>query len=313
MTNFSDYILIFNQKSPLINRLTSDTLMGGFLYYLSLFDKQKFLEFYDKFCLGEPPFLTSSFFPYFYLPVNGNFLLSFVKEKENLSVVKKIKKISFVEEGFFEEKDKEGFLFRKIEEKDESYYLHIKREMVNIKDKKENQGQALPYTIDGYYFKDKKGYFLLRIFEEKEKDFIIDFFKQIFNFGIGKRVSVNFNHFEFEDLRKIELKNEGESFLNLSFCQFKGEEKNLIEPLFFDIEEKNPRLGPIFSLGRPFKKSFFGIKEGGVFKAKDKRPFFGMVNKSLYPKENFLPIQIVYCLPYYFYYEKNFNYDFGDN
>jgi len=62
MTNFSDYILIFNQKSPLINQLTSDTLMGGFLYYLSLFDKQKFLEFYDKFCLGEPPFLTSSFF-----------------------------------------------------------------------------------------------------------------------------------------------------------------------------------------------------------------------------------------------------------
>jgi len=94
---------------------------------------------------------------------------------------------------------------------------------------------------------------------------------------------------------------DGDYFLNLSFCQFKKEEKNYISPEYFDIEEKNPRLGPIFSSGKPFKSSFFGIKEGSIFKTKEKKPFFGQVNPNLYPKrQKFFPIQVLFCLPYYF-------------
>jgi len=83
MNNFSDYILIFNQKSPFINPITSDTLMGGFLYYLSLKDKAIFSSFYQEFYNGKPPFLTSSFFPYPYIPIDWNFLLSLLEKEDD--------------------------------------------------------------------------------------------------------------------------------------------------------------------------------------------------------------------------------------
>lgn len=301
MNDWKDYILIFNQKSPFISPITSDTLMGGFLYYLSLYDKSAFASFYQDFYNGNPPFITSSFFPFGHIPINGNFLISFFSTDEQNIIGKKIKKINFVKRNFFEGQDKKSYLDILVKKPSFGYFDLVKREMVNIKDKKENEGNTLPYTFKGYFFKNKKGYFFLRVFKLEKKALIVSLFKEIFLYGLGKRSSINFNYFEFEKEEEIEIGRQGNYFINLSLCQFQNNEKDFIEPLFFDIEEKNPRLGPIYGKNKPFKNSFFAIKEGSVFKSNTQKPFFGQANINLYPKsQDFYPLQILYCLPYYF-------------
>jgi len=301
MGNYQDYLLIFNQRSPFLNPITSDTLMGGFLYYLSLYDKSTFTSFYQDFYNNNPPFITSSLFPFEYIPINSNFLASFFSTEEKNTIGKKIKKINFVKKDFFEIADKKNYLQSLVENSSFSYFDLVKKEMVNIKDKEKNDNRALPYTFKGYFFKNKKAYFFLRVFKLEKKELIISLFKDIFFYGLGKRSSINFNHFEFEKEEAIKISQEGDYFINLSFFQFDSNEKDLVEPLFFDIEEKNPRLGPIYGKSKPFKNSFFGVKEGSIFKTKEKRSFFGRVNPGLYPKnKDFFPIQILYCLPYYF-------------
>ena len=301
MNNFKDYILVFNQKSPFINPITSDTLMGGFLYYLSLYDKSAFVSFYKDFYNNNPPFITSSLFPFSYIPINFNFLSSFFSVDEKNDFGKKIKKINFVKKFFFEAEDKKNYLRLLAEKSSFDYFNLVKREMVNIKNKEENEGKVLPYTFKGYFFKNKKAYFFLRIFKLEKKELIVSLFKEIFLYGLGKRSSINFNYFEFEKEEEIEIGRQGDYFINLSLCQFQNNEKDFIEPLFFDIEEKNPRLGPFYGKDKPFKNSFFAIKEGSVFRSKVKSPFYGRVNTNLYPKsQDFYPLQILYCLPYYF-------------
>ncbi len=255
------YRLKIKIKGYFVNPITGDQLNGGFLYYLSLVNKEMFNLFFEEFIKNQPPFVFSSFLPSGYLPINSQFLTNHLFSDLLKDESKIIKKIKFIPAKYFSElsnlKKDELLMIAK-----EKIIIEEKLAKVSIKnDTLYNQG------IISYTSKYADVYFS---FSNFEFDDISSYLEEYLAYFVGKKVSAGFSNFSLFSSEKLENLGSGDYLINLSTFIPKKEEANLYQPLFFDFFTKYPKLGNLFDGGNPFKKKIILVKEGSVFKKKTK-------------------------------------------
>lgn len=261
-----DFKLIFTQKSPLTNPLSSDTIFGAFFYYLFLENEKKAKEYLGHFVSGDPPFIVSSLIPYQFLPFLGGGLVE-IRSFSDQGKIKKTKKIEYLHEKTLQNLDcSDEYL------KEESPYVAEKRIFVNLREE-----ESLPYGLNLLWVKSKRLSLYLRIFKVEDENLIVEQVKKIFLFGIGKKFSIGLNHLEFQSIDPVEISNEGDYFINLSAFIPKKQESDYLNPIYYQLIPKYPRHGLIFGQEKPFKNKIFYLKEGSLFKTSKKQAFYGTV------------------------------------
>ncbi len=284
-----DFKLVFTQKSPLTNSLSSDTIFGAFFYYLFLEDEEKAKEYHRLFVSGYPPFIVSSLIPYRFLPFLGGGLVE-LKSISDREKMKRIKKIEYLNEETLPNLTHLGDL-----PKYDSPYVAEKRVYVNLKGE-----ESLPYGLNLLWIKSRKLSLYLRILKEDDKELIIEQLKKVFLFGIGKKFSVGLNHLEFESIDTVDIPSDGDYFINLSAFIPQKQEADYLEPVFYQLNPKYPRHGLIFGQGTPFKKKIFYLKEGSLFKAIKNKSFYGVVISRGLSRIIEETLGIYLCYPYFF-------------
>lgn len=201
------YRLKIKNKGYFINPITGDQLNGGFLYYLSLVNKELFQLFFDTFLKDNPPFLFSSFFPSGYLPINSQFIVSALVENLSKDETKSLKKISFLPVDFFSkfsQLNKDNLLSISQEK-----IFNIKKlAKVSIKNDTLYNEQLITFSsnmIDLYLF-----------IENFDFDDIKNYLEEFICFFVGKKVSVGFSNFSLISGSKMDNLGSGDYFINLS-------------------------------------------------------------------------------------------------
>lgn len=270
-----DYFIKLKVKSAFLSKITGDQLNGGFLYFLSLKDRDFFNLLYDLFIKNKPPFLFSSIFPSGYLPINANFLIKEILAGDlDREEQKKIKKIEYLPIEFF------------------SGLKENRREILNQKEKKLIYSSSLTkislknktlFNQKIYQIEKKEVDIFLRLFDDSLEKYFQNNLDEFFSFFVGKRVSVGFCNFELLELKKYDLKKIGSFFINLSPFVPKENEKQLYQPLDYEFFIKYPKAGILTGGRNPFKKKIIMIKEGSVFQSKTDNEilYFGTILKSV--------------------------------
>lgn len=267
------YRLKIKIKGFFANPITGDQLNGGFLYYLSLVNKDLFELFFEGFKKGKPPFIFSSFLPEGYLPINSQFIVYHILQELTKDETKILKKINFLPIDFFprlSELKKDDFI--KISENNA-----VKKEKlakVSLKNDTLYNQQLISFTS-----KMADVYFAFDNFEFGDvKDYLQDFIA----YFIGKKVSVGFSNFILVSWEELTDLGSGEYFINLSPFIPKKEEENFYQPLYFEFFTKYPKMGSLIGGGNPFKKKVILVKEGSVFVIKkEKNTIFKYAGLSL--------------------------------
>ncbi len=299
--------LIFNQKSYFSNLISSDMIIGGFLYYLAIEDKIRFEKYLRDFKNYQPPFLVSGVLPHDYLPFLGGNFVEIFDDISNKDQLKKLKKINYLKKVIV--LNLKNNLNYQVVLANNADLIKDSKIQVNIKDRRINDGENLPYEIDIYHFKEKEKLInqsdiYLKVFNKEEESFIIDFLKKIFTFyGLGKKANVGFNQLKLSDIDEIDFPDVGDYFINLSAFIPKKDEKNQFSVLSTEIVAKRPKHGKYFGGDKPFKRQIFYLKEGSLFKLinkKEENDFFGEILTSNLSLTIPSTIGVYYCFPFYF-------------
>lgn len=291
-------MIIYLKPRSAFPELHSDTIFGALYSAVSeLYDDEEklraIIEFEEK-----PPFIISSAFPFVYN--NEEKILFFPKpieepkksESAGIDVVKKWKKVKYIEKTIFEswrsgeiDEDKilkefnqyivrKGLFFDKsLEIPEEDFRINELNSPRNTVNRITQASDNLFYST-GYYYKNAGLFFLVRLFDQRYKEIVEGAMRFLSDRGFGGDISAGRGQFDFECedtniLREIP----GERFIMLSRYTPNGDELKCSDDCWYEIGMKRGRTPD----GRVKKQIRFFV-EGSTFPDLNKE-YYGRIVK----------------------------------
>ena len=303
-------MLIYIKPLSTFPKLHSDTLFGAITSAISELYPEILEEMIKEFNDGRPPFILSSPFPYIYndetkVRFYPKIILDYDSSTINRDILKKYKKINFIDEEIFlslingdlTELDLLSKYGEYYEYKYGEYYEsgsllmtknygingHIGSNILpnNSVNRLTNESDAIFYS-QGDTFQNMGLFFIINFFDEEYEDIIKNVFKFLKDRGFGRDLSTGKGQFDYEisdDLVKEFENSDGNSFTTLSRYIPTPDDLNKInEYSAYEIDSKRGRhpSGEIRKEVKFFKEgsSFpnYQLTYGNIIKSSDVNP-----------------------------------------
>ena len=295
-------MLIYIKPLSTFPKLHSDTLFGAITSAISELYPEILEDMLKEFSDGRPPFILSSAFPYIYneetkVRFYPKIILDYDSSSINRDILKKYKKINFIEEDIFlslingdltelDILNKYGEYYESgslLMTKDYGIDAHISGNILpnNSVNRLTNESDAIFYS-QGDTFQNMGLFFIINFFDKEYENIIKNVFKFLKDRGFGRDLSTGKGQFDYEvsdDLLE-EFKNcEGQCFTTLSRYIPTSEDLDKInEYSAYEIDSKRGRhpSGEIRKEVKFFKEGStfpnYQLTYGNIFKSSDVNP-----------------------------------------
>ena len=295
-------MLIYIKPLSTFPKLHSDTLFGAITSAISELYPEILEDMLKEFSDGRPPFILSSAFPYIYneetkVRFYPKIILDYDSSSINRDILKKYKKVNFIEEDIFlslingdltelDILNKYGEYYESgslLMTKDYGIDAHISGNILpnNSVNRLTNESDAIFYS-QGDTFQNMGLFFIINFFDKEYADIIKNVFKFLKDRGFGRDLSTGKGQFDYEisDDLLVEFKNcEGQCFTTLSRYIPTSEDLDKInEYSAYEIDSKRGRhpSGEIRKEVKFFKEGStfpnYQLTYGNIFKSSDVNP-----------------------------------------
>lgn len=288
-------MLVYIRPKSKFPPLHSDTIFGAIIYSISQIYPEKLDKIISQFTENtlKPPFMVSSAFP-FIDSTEGpvKFFPRIIDQpvKSNPEMMKKFKKVEFIQEEIFQKwvsgKFNEGDIIGKLGEYVLEDNLLLSQEISSSFGRKPiiepknsinrlNGGSENIFYAMGDNYHNMGLFFMVKIIDSEFEEYIHAALKFLQDRGFGRDISTGGGQFSYE-IQQIDLEEgDGNHFLTLSrYIPSKEELEVMARDSWFEIGSKRGR-----SSSGEIRKQVRFFKEGSTFKHTD-NDYYGRVVES---------------------------------
>ncbi len=258
------YKLTFELKSPLITPIQGDTLFGHICWGIAYnHGEAELLSFLDSYST-KPPLVISDGFPYGFLP--KPILKQYFSDKEpnleELSLIKKLKKLKYIPEKMFEKPLSQIELSKYVlENKSQANISIFFGRMHNSINRISGTAEQV-FEVKETYFSYSK--FQVIVFSTYEKSKVKQLFEQGLENGYGADKFTGKGEVSNIDIEDFTLNVKGNRSMALS--SFVVESASSLNNFRYDLKTKFGKLGGHFvTTKNPFKKPIVMYQRGSTF------------------------------------------------